>query len=293
MLYNISMSEHVESNPTLSVINQRFNEGSLPPQRTDDFSVSALFEGGAMGSIVVAAEAATTCFLQRHKTFDRLSGTSSGGIIAMCVATGQADDMVKVFLEKVPSPKFINLRRVLRGNIADINYLVDDILAGDPCIEWEGVRDSKIPVNVIARSAVTKESVIFSDFNSREDVFGSLKAAVWMPRIAGWRPHVHNGHPYWDHMSNGLEVVAAQNPTHIIIFRGNDKKLKYPRSVLKSDVEIEEIRPSKTIRRLEKRQRVLKNAVKIGALTTLEAFEPTKEEVDLVRERFDYLGVAI
>lgn len=287
------MSGHVESNPTLSVINQRFNEGSLPPQRTDDFSVSALFEGGAMGSIVVAAEAATTCFLQRHKTFDMLSGTSSGGIIAMCVATGQADDMVKVFLEKVPSPKFINLRRVLRGNIADINYLVDDILAGDPCIEWEGVRDSKIPVNVIARSAVTKESVIFSDFNSREDVFGSLKAAVWMPRIAGWRPHVHNGHPYWDHMSNGLEVVAAQNPTHIIIFRGNDKKLKYPRSVLKSDVEIEEIRPSKTIRRLEKRQRVLKNAVKIGALTTLEAFEPTKEEVDLVRERFDYLGVAI
>ena len=287
------MSEHVESNPTLSVINQRFNEGSLPPQRTDDFSVSALFEGGAMGSIVVAAEAATTCFLQRHKTFDRLSGTPRGGIIAMCVATGQADDMVKVFLEKVPSPKFINLRRVLRGNIADINYLVDDILAGDPCIEWEGVRDSKIPVNVIARSAVTKESVIFSDFNSREDVFGSLKAAAWMPRIAGWRPHVHNGHPYWDHMSNGLEVVAAQNPTHIIIFRGNDKKLKYPRSVLKSDVEIEEIRPSKTIRRLEKRQRVLKNAVKIGALTTLEAFEPTKEEVDLVRERFDYLGVAI
>ncbi|MBI2008882.1 patatin-like phospholipase family protein [Candidatus Saccharibacteria bacterium] len=287
------MSEHVESNPTLSIINQRFNEGSSPLQRTDNYSVSALFEGGAMGSIVVAAEAATTCFLQRHKAFDRLSGTSSGGIIAMCVATGQADDMMKVFLEKVPSPKFINLRRVLRGNIADINYLVDEILAGDPCIEWEGVRDSEIPVNVIARSAVTKESVIFSDFNSREDVFGSLKAAAWMPRIAGWRPHVHNGHPYWDHMSNGLEVVAAQNPTHVIIFRGNDKKLKYPRSVLKSDVEIEEIRPSKTIRRLEKRQRVLKNAVKIGALTTLEAFEPTKEEIDLVTERFSYLGVDI
>ena len=287
------MTEFAENNSALSVVNRRFNEGSLPLHRTDDHSVFALFEGGAMRSIIVAAEAATASFLQRHKAFDRYSGTSSGGVIAMCVAAEQVDDMMAVFLNKVPCPEFISLKRIHKGNITDAEYFVGEILMGDPCIKWESVRDSETPVDLIARSAVTKESVVFSNFKSREDMFGSLKAAVWMPRVAGWRPHIHNGHPYWDHRSNGLEVVTAQAPTHIVIFRGSDKELKYPKTVLEANVEIEEIKPPKTIRRLEKRQRILKNAVKIGALTALEAFAATEAEVDLVRERFDQHGISI
>ena len=259
----------------------------------DGHSIVALFEGGAMRSIIVAAEASTASFLQRHKAFDKFAGTSNGGLIAMCVAAEQADDMITVFLNDVPSPKFINFKRMLRGNIADVHYFVDGILMGDPGLQWEKVRDSAIPVDLIARSAVTGEPVVFNDFNSSEAVFGSLKAAMWMPRIAGWKPHIHNECPYWDHMGNGLEVVAAEDHSHIVVFRSSDKKLKLSRSVLKSDVSIEEIRPPKTIGRFEKRQKVLKNAAKIGALTALEAFDATNSEVEIVAERFERFGVAI
>lgn len=287
------MSASAESSSAFSIIQQRYEKNSVPGQRTDDYGITALFEPGAMRSIIVASEAATVGFLKRRNTFDRFSGSSSGGMIGMCVATEQSEEMVRTFLYRVPSPEFVNLRRVLRGNIVNINFLVRGILMQSPELDWQRVRDSDIPINVIAKSAVTGQSVIFDSFRSEEDVFGALSAAAWMPKIAGWKPYIHNGHPYWDLMSNGLEEVITDGCTHVVIFRSDHKKQKYSRAVLGSDVIIEEIKPTKTIGRLEKRQKVLKNAVRMGALAVLEAFQPTESEIDVVREHYELLGVSL
>ena len=116
---------------------------------------------------------------------------------------------------------------------------------------------------------------------------------MWISRSAGWRPYEHNGHHYWDLMNNGLEHLILDGTTHVVLFKNNHKKTKYSKAVLNSDVAIDEIKPSSTINRLEKRQRVLKDAARIGALAAIEAFQPTETEIDWVREKYEPLGISI
>jgi hypothetical protein len=282
-----------EQTSAFSVIQTRYEDGSLPGQRTDDYNVTALFEPGAMRSIIVASEASTFALLGRRNTVDKSAGASSGGIIAACLAAEQTEEMLRTFLYRVPCPEFINLGRLVLGrNIANIEFFVRDILMQEPKLEWERVRDADIPTSVLAKSAHSGEIISFEDFNSSEDFFGAIIAATWMPRIAGWRPYVHNEHPYWDLMHNGLEH-AVTDSTHVIVFRNSPEKMRRPSSLRACGVEINEIKPAKTIRRLEVRQKVLKEAVKIGAWAVIDAIEPKAEEIDAVRQSYDLLGVTI
>jgi predicted patatin/cPLA2 family phospholipase len=284
----------VERSSGISVINERHETQSLPQHRSDEYTLVGLFEPGAMRTIIVSAEAATTEFLKRRNAFDILRGSSSGAMIASCLASNNCEEMLRTFLYDVPCDEFIKISRLFRGqNIADINFLVRDLLIRDGGIDWQAVGKSNIPVKISARSAITKEPVTIDNFDSEEIFSNALIAAAWMPRIAGWQAFEHSGHSYWDLMDIGAEQAIDDGATHLVIFRGSNNKIKFSKSVLKSNVEINEIKPSRTIRRLEKRQRVLKDAIRLGALAALEFFQPYEAEIDAVREKFEPLGITI
>lgn len=206
----------------------------------------------------------------------------------MSLAGEQTREMLETFLYRVPHPEFINIGRLLLGrNIANIEWFVKEILMKEPKLDWERVRDSDIHASILARSAVSGDLVAFDNFDTEEEFSSALMAATWMPRVAGWKPHIHNGHPYWDLMENGLEHAVDDGSTHIVVFRSKPDKMKLGAEVLKSDVDIAEIKPKTTIRRLETRQRVLKDAVRVGAWAVIEALEPTSDQIEELRQRYD------
>ena len=286
--------ESATDNSALDVVQQRYTQGSSPKERSDNHIVIAVFEPGAMRTITVASQAAAIELLGRRDSFDIVGGSSSGAMIAACLAARQTEEMLRTFLFDVRQPEVVNLGRIFRGNIVDIRFLVEKILRRpDNGLSWQAVRDSDIPLKVLARSARRGDAVVFDQFETEEDFFGALAASAWMPRVAGWRPYEHKGHRYWDLMDNGLEELVLAGMTHAVLFKSSSRRSRYSRTVLTSKVNIDEIRPSKTIRRLETRLPTLKDAVRYGALAVFEAFQPTESELNRVRERYESLGVVL
>jgi predicted patatin/cPLA2 family phospholipase len=227
-----------------------------------------------------------------RNSFDGIYGSSAGAIVGSYFAAEQSMNGVRDFLYNVPCKGFIDFRRPFRGKaIISIGYLVNEVLRKES-LDWERIRDSSIPINMVAASADTKEPVIFNHFETEEDVFGALFASAWIPKAAGLKPREHKEQRYWDGATidaTGVTTALKDSCTHILALK--NKPSKKPLEAREPGVV--EIHPNYSIGRLEKRPSKLQAAVRAGAWAVIKAFSANEDEIAILSARYEELGIEL
>lgn len=275
-----------------SIIQDRREQGSLPGNRDDSFKVGLAIDSGGMRGLVSMSMLNSLEGLGYRNSFDGIYGSSAGAIVGSYFAAGQSMNGVRDFLYDVPCKGFIDLRRPLRGKaIVSIGYLVNEVLRKES-LDWERVRDSNIPINMVAASAETKEPVIFNHFESEEDVFGALFASAWIPKAAGLKPREHKEHRYWDGATvdaTGVTTALKDSCTQVLALKNKPSK----KPLKPGEPGVEEIHPNYSISRLEKRPLKLKTAVRAGAWAVIKALTVNDDEIAILRARYEKLGIEL
>jgi predicted patatin/cPLA2 family phospholipase len=281
-----------QAESVISVVKERRELSSQPYNRSDEFKVGLAIDSGGMRGLISMSMLNALEGLGYRNSFDGIYGSSAGAIVGSYFAAEQSMNGVRDFLYEVPCKGFIDFKRPLKGkSVVSIGFLVNEVLRKDS-LDWERVRDSNVPINMVAASAETKESVIFNHFVTEEDVFGALFASAWIPRAAGLKPRKHKEQKFWDGATvdaTGVLTALKDGCTHVLALK--NKQTNKPPRVRESG--IEEIHPNYSIGRLEKRPQKLQAAVRAGAWAVIKAFSANDDEISMLRARYHELDIEL
>lgn len=170
--------------PVLEVLRKRRHANSLPGQRAegDGAKLGLAVEGGGMRGIVSAAmlQVIEECGLAG--CFDAVYGCSSGAINAAYFLAGETWYPVSIYFHDLTSRQFIDFRRVFRGgNILNLDYAFDEIVAVRKPLAYERVVTSRIPLKIAVTDVDAIETRLISDFADSADLKAALVASAWLP----------------------------------------------------------------------------------------------------------------
>lgn len=208
---------------TLELIRNRLKSNSKPGERTDEFKLGLVIEGGGMRGCVSGGALQALADLGLRDVFDALYGSSAGAINGTYFLSGQRDG-VDIYHEHIASPEFINLKRLIRrkpGTPAALNleFLLDHVIHNVHPLDFDAVLSSPIPLKVVASSLDTLKPVLLEDFEHKKDMIQCLRASANVPEVAGG-PVYHRGHRLVD--AAVFEAVPfrsaiADGCTHILV----------------------------------------------------------------------------
>jgi predicted patatin/cPLA2 family phospholipase len=88
-------------------------------------------------------------------------GSSAGAINGAFFVSGQVDLMTRVWLEFLPTRRFISKRRVLRGRpMMDVDRLVDEVIVRDYPLDVRAVTEGRVAFHLNATDVRTGECVV-------------------------------------------------------------------------------------------------------------------------------------
>ena len=120
------------------------------------------------------------------RAFDAVYGSSGGAINGAYLVAGQAPYGTTVFYNHINNRRFIDPTRLVRRRpIVDLGFLFDDVMTSRVPLDVEAVLTSPVPLKVLGSSVAKLKIEVFSDFRSREDLFGALRAGATIPFVAG------------------------------------------------------------------------------------------------------------
>lgn len=221
------------NHPVIELIKQRKEKGSLPKNRTDNYKLWLVIEWGGMRGIVWAAMATGLHNLDLVNTFDAVYGSSAWSIAGALLITNNMPMGPNIYCEDLTKKSFINLYNVFSKNkaIVDIGFLVKNILQDSKPLDWKGVIESDIPLNIILSSFTKRQSLCINTFKSKEDLFTLLQASASMPVFSG-DPIEYNNDLIWDALVYEpipYKTAISQWCTHILTL------LTKPKSVIKEN----------------------------------------------------------
>ena len=208
------------NNPVIDLIKERYLSKSLPGKRNDNFKLGLAIEGGGMRGVVAASMASALFQLGLTDTFDAVYGSSAGALIGTFFITKQMPLGPPIFYDDLNNPRFINLSRlfVSNKNIMDLDFLIYDILVNRKTMNWKGVIDSKIPLNIVVSSINQRKSIGYNNYKNKEELFTLLKASANIPFVAG-KPIEYNGDLLFDALlyeSIPYKKAIEDGCTHIL-----------------------------------------------------------------------------
>jgi predicted patatin/cPLA2 family phospholipase len=204
----------------LHVLEARRAAGSGPGRRTDGHRVALVVGGGGMRGAYVAGMLHALDRAGLRPGFDEVYGASSGAVSAASFLTGRADAGAAAFPEDLASPAFIDLRRLATGRPAvSLDHLVHGVLGGTKPLPWEALRDSPVPLHVVATDAADLTPHVLTGLHTVDDWRRGLRATAAIPLLTG--PPVEHAGRRWVDGSVGepLAVVRALRggATHVLV----------------------------------------------------------------------------
>jgi predicted patatin/cPLA2 family phospholipase len=202
----------------LEILRRRRAAGTAPPHG-DGARVALAIEGGAMRGVVSAGMVRALETLGLTRAFDAVYGSSAGAFNGAYFLAGQAALGVRVYAEDLNTRAFIDVRRALAGRpIVDLPFVIDEVIARRKPLDHARVLGAPTAFAVAATDVDTAAPALLRGFNSRDDLFGALRASATMPVIAG-PPCRFRGRRYLDaSITQPVPVAAAEDDgfTHVL-----------------------------------------------------------------------------
>jgi predicted patatin/cPLA2 family phospholipase len=207
----IAMVADQRSHPVIRTLLRRRDEGSRPGARTDGRCVALVIEGGAMRGVVSAGMASALDQLGLREAFDEVHGASAGAFNGAFFMAGQAAYMTSLYWRGFGDPRFVSLRRALKGEgpAFDMDYVVDGIWARGRPLRIDVLLETAAELHCTATDADTAAIVDLADLRCAEEVRCALRASARLPWLAG-QPVEFRGHRLLDAtLAEAIPVHAA------------------------------------------------------------------------------------
>ncbi len=183
---SIAMTDDQRRHPVVEIIRRRRVEGSRPGKRTDGRRVALVIEGGGMRGVVSAGMAAALEQLGLRDAFDEVHGASAGAFNAAFLLAGQAAYLVALYQCGFGDPRFVSVRRAVRGGPAfDMDYVITDVWTRQRPLRFNAILSSGIALHCTATDADSAEIVDLTDLDDDEQIRCALRASARLPWLAG------------------------------------------------------------------------------------------------------------
>ncbi|MEV4757570.1 patatin-like phospholipase family protein [Micromonospora sp. NPDC049559] len=170
------------SHPVLEVLRSRRERPDPPGQRRDGYKVGLAVEGGGIRGVVSAAMLAALedCGLP-FTAFDAIYGTSSGAINSAYYIGGNTWYPLSIYFDDLSTPEFVNFRRLLTGNILNLDYALDKVISEVKPLDVPGLLVSPVPLHISITNVDELRTVTVAKFESVAEVMAALRASMWLP----------------------------------------------------------------------------------------------------------------
>jgi predicted patatin/cPLA2 family phospholipase len=225
-----AMTEDLRSHPVVQAILRRREEGSRPGERTDGRRIALVIEGGGMRGVVSAGMTAAIEQLGLRDAFDQVHGASAGAFNAAFLLAGQAAYLTALYPHGFGDPRFVSVRRALRGHpLFDMDYVIREVWRHQRPLRVDRVLSSGIELHCTATDADRARIVDLTDLASEEDVRCALRASARLPWLAG--PPVHfRGRRWLDAtLAEAIPVHAVEpSVTDMLVLQTRPQGVSHP-----------------------------------------------------------------
>jgi predicted patatin/cPLA2 family phospholipase len=167
--------------PVLEVLRARRQRGDQEVSRSDPYRVGLAIQGGGMRGVVTGAMLTALEELGLHRAFDAIYGTSSGALNGAYFLGGQTWRPLQIYWDHLSTRQFVNPRRLLTGDVLNLDYAFDTVLGELEPLDYDSVLDSKVPLHVAVTLVDELRTEVVSEFQSKQDLIDALRASTWLP----------------------------------------------------------------------------------------------------------------
>jgi predicted patatin/cPLA2 family phospholipase len=210
----------------LRVLLARRAAGSSPGARSDPHRVALVIGGGGMRGAYVAGMVRALYRAGLREAFDEVYAASSGAFIGAPLLTGQAEDCAASFSDDLATRRFIDMRRLgTRRPVVSLDHLLLGVLEGTRPLSYTVLRDSPIPLRVVATAVddLAPHTLVPSTV---EEWRLALRASATIPLLAGPPVELHGRRWIDGSVGEPLGMIRALQggATHVLtlLCRGAD-----------------------------------------------------------------------
>jgi predicted patatin/cPLA2 family phospholipase len=185
--------------------------------KTDGHRIALAVSGGGMrgayagGMVHALSDAGLADF------FDVVYGSSAGAFIGAGLLLGSGRGSAAIFYEDMASREFIDPRRFPRRPLVSLDHLLDDVLVRSKPLDWDRLRDSPVPLRVVATALDDLAPHVLEPTTSPEWKL-ALRATASIPLLAGPAVELHGRRWIDGSVGEPLPVLRAlaDGATHVL-----------------------------------------------------------------------------
>ncbi len=186
LLGDAMMTEDQRDHPVVQAIRRRRDEGSRPGARTDGRRIALVIEGGGMRGVVSAGMTAAIEQLGLGEAFDEVHGASAGAFNGAFLIAGQASYLAALYPHGFGDPRFVSLRRAIRGRpLFDMDYVIGEVWRTQRPLRVDRILSSAIELHCTATDVDRAAIVDLTDLTTEDEIRDALRASARLPWLAG------------------------------------------------------------------------------------------------------------
>jgi len=149
--------------------------------------------------------------------FDVVYGSSAGAFIGAGLLLGSGQGSAAIFYEDMACREFIDPRRFPRRPLVSLDHLLDDVLVRSKPLDWDRLRESAVPLRVIATALDDLAPHVLEPTTSPEWKL-ALRATASIPLLAGPPVELHGRRWIDGSVGEPLPVLRAltDGATHVL-----------------------------------------------------------------------------
>jgi predicted patatin/cPLA2 family phospholipase len=216
-----AMTEDQRDHPVVELIRRRREQGSLPGRREDGRRVALVIEGGGMRGCVSAGMTAAIEQLGLTNSFDEVHGASAGAFNAAFLIAGQASYLTGLYQHGFGNPRFVSLRRVIRGqSLFNMDYVINEVWRNQRPLHTDRILESAIELHCTATDVETAEIVDLTELRDDTEIRTAMLASARLPWLSG-APVPFRGRMLFDAtLAESVPVhVARQTATDLLVLQ--------------------------------------------------------------------------
>jgi predicted patatin/cPLA2 family phospholipase len=187
---------------------------------TDDGNrIALVVSGGGMRGAYAGGMAHALDDAGLGGMFDVVYGASAGAYIGAALLLGDGRGSAHIFFEDMACRAFADPRRLgSRKPVVSLDYLLDDVMVHSKPMPWDRLRDSPVPLRVVATAADDLTSHVLEPRTASEWKT-ALRATAAIPVLAGPSIELHGRRWIDGSVSEPLPVLRAlrDGATHVLV----------------------------------------------------------------------------
>ncbi len=185
--------------------------------RTDGHRIALAVSGGGMRGAYAGGMVHALSDAGLADCFDVVYGSSAGAFVGAGLLLGSGRGSAAIFYEDMACREFIDARRFPRRPLVSLDHLLDDVLVRSKPLDWDRLRDSPVPLRVVATALDDLAPHVLEPTTSPEWKL-ALRATASIPLLAGPAVELHGRRWIDGSVGEPLPVLRAlaDGATHVL-----------------------------------------------------------------------------